>query len=208
MPKVKIYDMLAKEAGEMELNDSVFAVEYNEPLIHEAVVAHLANRRQGTKSTLTRTEVRGHAKKPWRQKHTGRARHGDTKAPQFIGGGVVFAPKPRDFSKKMNKQAKAQAFASALSQKLAQGELTIVNKFELANAKTKEVNEFVKAFKFPSSVVVVTANKDESALRACRNLEKVSVNTADLIRTYDIVANKNIVMTEEAVKFIQEAYAN
>ena len=208
MPKVKLYDMKAQEAGEIELDDNVFAVEYNEPLIHEVVVAHLANKRQGTKCTLTRSEVRGHAKKPWRQKHTGRARHGDTKAPQFTGGGVVFAPKPRDFSKKINKQAKAQAFASALSQKLAQGELVVVDKFELENAKTKEVKQFVDGFKFPSSVVIVTAQKDENALRACRNLQRVSINTADLVGTYDVVANKNVVMTADAIKFIQEAYAN
>ena len=132
MAKVKVYNMSASEVGQIELSDDLFAVEYNEALIHEVLVAYNANQRQGTKSALTRSEVRGHAKKPWRQKGTGRARHGSTKGPQWTGGGVVFAPKPRDFSKKVNKQAKRTALLSALSQKLAQNEITVLDKFEVA----------------------------------------------------------------------------
>ena len=135
MPKVKVYNVKAEACGTMTLKDEVFGVEYKEALIHDVVVAYLANQRQGNKSTLTRTEVRGHHKKPWAQKHTGRARHGDTKAPQFTGGGVVFAPKPRDFSLKVNAKAKRVAFASALSQKLAQKEFTVVDEVKSKNKK-------------------------------------------------------------------------
>ena len=130
MPKVKVYNMKAEEAGTLTLKDEVFGVEYNEPLIHEVIVAILANKRQGTKSTLTRSEVRGHAKKPWRQKGTGRARQGSSKGPQWKGGGIVFAPKPRDFSKKVNKTARRVAFMSALSAKLAAKEITILDEIK------------------------------------------------------------------------------
>ena len=137
----KLYDMSANEIGEIELPENVFDIAYNEALIHEVVVAHNANQRQGTKSTLTRSEVRGHAKKPYRQKHTGRARHGSTKSPEYKGGGVVFAPKPRDFSKKVNKQVKKIAFASALSAKLAQNDIVFIDEFKLDAPKTKEVQK-------------------------------------------------------------------
>ena len=139
MANVKVLNILGEECGKVKLDDKVFGQEYNEALIHQVVVAYLANNRQGTKSTLTRSEVRGHAKKPWRQKGTGRARQGSTKAPQWRGGGVAFAPKPRDFSKKVNKEAKKVAFKSAISQKLANGEIIIVDKIELTAGKTKEV---------------------------------------------------------------------
>ena len=152
MAKVKVYNMQAKEVGQVNLPDELFAVEYNEPLIHEVVVAYNANQRQGTKSALTRSEVRGHAKKPWRQKGTGRARQGSSKGPQWTGGGVVFAPKPRDFSKKVNKQKKRYALLSAISTKLAQNEVVVVDKFAFDNPKTKEAKAFVDAFKFNGSV--------------------------------------------------------
>ena len=128
MASVKILNIKGEETGSLKLNDAVFGQEYKEALIHQVVVAHLANLRQGTKSTLTRSEVRGHAKKPWRQKGTGRARHGSTKAPQWRGGGIAFAPKPRDFSKKVNKEAKRVAFRSAISTKLAEKELIVLEK--------------------------------------------------------------------------------
>ena len=127
----KLFNMNGEEVGALNLSDNLFAVDYNEPLIHEVVVAYNANQRQGTKSTLTRSEVRGHAKKPYRQKHTGRARHGSTKSPEYKGGGVVFAPKPRDFSKKLNKQVKKIAFASAMSEKLRQNEIIFIDEFKL-----------------------------------------------------------------------------
>ena len=195
------------EVQEVELNDAVFAAEYNEALIHEVIVAQDANLRQGTKSALTRSEVRGHAKKPWKQKHTGHARQGSTKGPQFVGGGVVFAPKPRDFSKKVNKFAKRTAFVSALSQKLAQNEVVILDKFALEQVKTKEVQKFLDAFKFDKTVCVVLAEKNDDALRASANIARVDVTTANLLNVSEIVKNKQIVLTLDAVKSIEEAYA-
>lgn len=207
MPKVKVFNMAGESVGTLTLKDEVFAVEENLPLIHEVVVAYNANQRQGTKSTLTRSEVRGHAKKPYRQKHTGNARQGSTKAPHQIGGGVAFAPKPRDFSKKINKQAKRLAFLSALSTKLAQNEITVVDEFKLNEVKTKEIQNFLNAFKFDKSVVLVTEDKNENILRAGANIPTVSVTTADLLNTYEVVANKNVVLTKAAIKSIEEAYA-
>lgn len=207
MPKVKVFNMAGEAVGTLNLKDEVFAVEENLPLIHEVVVAYNANQRQGTKSTLTRSEVRGHAKKPYRQKHTGNARQGSTKAPHFVGGGVAFAPKPRDFSKKINKQAKRLAFLSALSTKLAQNEITVVDEFKLNEVKTKEIQNFLNAFKFDKSVVLVTEDKNENVLRAGANIPTVSVTTADLLNTYEVVANKNVVLTKAAIKSIEEAYA-
>ena len=207
MPKVKVFNMAGESVGTLTLKAEVFAVEENLPLIHEVVVAYNANQRQGTKSTLTRSEVRGHAKKPYRQKHTGNARQGSTKAPHQIGGGVAFAPKPRDFSKKINKQAKRLAFLSALSTKLAQNEITVVDEFKLNEVKTKEIQNFLNAFKFDKSVVLVTEDKNEDVLRAGANIPTVSVTTADLLNTYEVVANKNVVLTKAAIKSIEEAYA-
>lgn len=207
MPKVKVFNMAGESVGTLNLKDEVFAVEENLPLIHEVVVAYNANQRQGTKSTLTRSEVRGHAKKPYRQKHTGNARQGSTKAPHQIGGGVAFAPKPRDFSKKINKQAKRLAFLSALSTKLAQNEITVVDEFKLNEVKTKEIQNFLNAFKFDKSVVLVTEDKNADVLRAGANIPTVSVTTADLLNTYEVVANKNVVLTKAAIKSIEEAYA-
>lgn len=204
--KSKLYDMSANEIGEIELPELVFDAAYNEALIHEVVVAYNANQRQGTKSTLTRSEVRGHAKKPYRQKHTGRARHGSTKSPEYKGGGVVFAPKPRDFTKKLNKQVKRIAFASALSAKLAQNEVVFIDEFKLEAPKTKEVQKFLDAFKLDKSVVIVTDTPNADGVRASNNLQNVELQIADLLSTYDVVANKTVVMTKGAVKSLEEAY--
>lgn len=207
MAKVKVYDMAAKEVGQLELSDELFAVPYNEALIHEAVVAYNANQRQGTKSTLTRSEVRGHAKKPWRQKKTGHARHGSTKGPQWTGGGVVFAPKPRDFSKKMNKTAKRLALLSAISTKIAEGGLTVLDKFEIASAKTKDAQAFMNAFKFTGKTVVVNDQNSAEIKRATANIKNLDVEEIDLLNVYEVVANKNVVLTKSAIKSIEEAYA-
>lgn len=204
--KSKLYNMNAEEVGTLNLSDNLFAVDYNEPLIHEVVVAYNANQRQGTKSTLTRSEVRGHAKKPYRQKHTGRARHGSTKSPEYKGGGVVFAPKPRDFSKKLNKQVKKIAFASAMSEKFRQNEIVFIDEFKLAEPKTKEVVKFLNAFGLNKSVVIVTDEKNADALRAAGNLQNVQIQIAELLSTYDVVANNKVVMTKDAVKSLEEAY--
>jgi len=207
MAKIKVFNMKAEEVEEISIKNDLFALPYNEALIHEAVVMYNANQRQGTKSTLTRSEVRGHAKKPWRQKKTGRARHGSTKGPEYTGGGVVFAPKPRDFSKRMNKTAKRLALLTAISQKIKQKELTVVDKFDIASAKTKDAQNFVDAFKFAGSTLVVGLNINDSTLKATNNIKSLSVQDVNYICTYDIVANKNVVLTKSAIKSIEEAYA-
>ncbi|MCI7003413.1 MAG: 50S ribosomal protein L4 [Clostridia bacterium] len=205
--KAKVFNMQNNEVAEVELNDTVFGADYNEALIHEVIVAQDANLRQGTKSTLTRSEVRGHAKKPWKQKHTGHARQGSTKGPQFVGGGVVFAPKPRDFSKKVNKFAKRTALVSALSQKLAQNEVVILDKFVLDAVKTKEVQKFLDTFKFDKTVCLVLNEKNDDVLRATNNIARVDVTSANLLNVSEIVKNKQVVLTLDAVKSIEEAYA-
>ena len=205
--KAKVFNMQNNEVAEVELNDTVFGADYNEALIHEVIVAQDANLRQRTKSTLTRSEVRGHAKKPWKQKHTGHARQGSTKGPQFVGGGVVFAPKPRDFSKKVNKFAKRTALVSALSQKLAQNEVVILDKFVLDAVKTKEVQKFLDTFKFDKTVCLVLNEKNDDVLRATNNIARVDVTSANLLNVSEIVKNKQVVLTLDAVKSIEEAYA-
>lgn len=205
MAKVKVYNMKAEEVGTKTLKDDVFGVEYNEGLIHEVVVAYNANQRQGTKSTLTRSEVRGHAKKPWRQKGTGHARQGSTKGPQWTGGGVVFAPKPRDFSKKVNKQAKRIALLSALSAKLADKNITVLDKFEIDSAKTKDAQKFLDAFKFKGNVLVVNADNTNKELRSVANIPNLETVDVSLLNVYEVVANKNLVLTESAIKYLEEA---
>lgn len=207
MPTIKVYKMDGTEAGTMKLNDKVFGVEYNEPLIHQAVVTRLANERQGTKSTLTRTEVRGGGRKPWRQKGTGNARQGSIRAPQWIKGGVVFAPKPRDFSKDMNKKAKVAALLSALSKKVADGEFVVVDKLEVKEGKTKEMVAFQKALGLEKSAIIYMDNDDVNVIRAVQNIQKLSTLPVAQISTYEIVANAKVVMTKAAVKKIEEVYA-
>ena len=206
MPNVKLYDMKAKEVGTLELPDALFNTEYNESVIHQAVVQRLANERQGTKSTLTRSEVRGGGRKPWRQKGTGRARQGSIRSPQWVKGGVVFAPKSRDFSKKMNAKAKAVALFSALSQKIRDDEVIFVDEIKVAAPKTKEMAAFLKAFKLEKSVLLVMDNNDEAVLRASANIEAISTIAATQINTYDVVKNAKIVVSKQAVQQIEEVY--
>lgn len=206
MPNIKVYKMDGTEAGTMKLSDKVFGVEYNEPLIHQAVVTRLANERQGTKSTLTRTEVRVGGRKPWRQKGTGNARQGSIRAPQWVKGGVVFAPKSRDFSKDMNKKAKIGALLSALSKKVADGEFVVVDKLEVKDGKTKEMVAFRDALKLDKSAVIVMDNNDEKVILAARNIQKLSTLPVAQISTYEVVANAKVVMTKAAVKKIEEVY--
>ena len=205
--QVKVYNTKAVEVGNMELNDEVFGCEYNEALIHQAIVAYEANQRQGTKCTLTRSEVRGGGIKPWRQKGTGRARQGSIRAVQWTKGGVAFAPKPRDFSKKMNKKAKTAAFLSALSYKVANNELVVVDDIKLAEPKTKLVAEILDNFKYDKRTLIVVANRDEALLRASGNIQKLTVAVADLVNVYEVVANVNVIATKEAIKMIEEANA-
>lgn len=202
--QVKVYNTKAEEVGKITLADSVFKAPYNEALIHQVVVAYLANQRQGNKSTLTRTEVRGGGKKPWRQKGTGRARQGSIRSPQWIKGGVVFAPKPRDFSKKVNKQMKAGAFISALSSVAADKNLIVLENLEL-DGKTKSLVNVLEAFKLNKRVTIVTAAPDQNVVRASGNLALVNVTTASDVNTYDLAVAEKVIMTKDAVKLIEEA---
>ncbi len=206
MASVKLFNMQAKEVGTLDISDALFNVEYNEAVIHQAVVARLANERQGTKSTLTRSEVRGGGAKPWRQKGTGRARQGSIRSPQWVKGGVVFAPKSRDFSKKMNAKAKAVALFSALSQKIRDDEVIFVDQIAVSAPKTKEMAAFLKAFNLEKSVLLVMDNSDEAVLRASANIEKISTIPASQINTYDVVKNAKIVISKQAVQQIEEVY--
>ena len=205
--QVKVYNTKASEVGQLNLDDSVFKCEYNEPLIHQAIVAYQANQRQGTKSTLTRTEVRGGGIKPWRQKGTGRARQGSIRAPQWIKGGVVFAPKPRDFSKKLNKKMKAQAFRSAISYKVANNELFVLDELTLEAPKTKLMAEILKNFKLDKRTLVIVTGEATGIVRAGANIEKLTVTDADLANVFQLVSNVAIVATKDAIKKIEEAYS-
>ena len=207
MANVKVYNMKGEAVGDLELSDKVFGVEYNEPLIHQAVVTYLSNQRQGTKSTLTRTEVRGGGAKPWRQKGTGRARQGSIRAPQWTKGGVVFAPKSRDFSKKMNVSAKRGALVSALSKKVADGELFVVDELKVSAPKTKDMEAFRKAMKLDKRTVVVMDENDQDVILAARNLPTLSTISVSEISTYEIVANAVVVLTKGSVKKLEEVYA-
>ena len=206
MPNIKVYDMRGKTVGEMELSEKIFGAEFNEPLVHQAVVTRLANERQGTKGSLTRTEVRGGGIKPWRQKGTGRARQGSIRAPQWIKGGVVFAPKSRDFSKKMNITAKRNALFSAISKKFADGEMLVIDKLVLEQAKTKEMVQFLQALNLDKRTLLVMDNQDQNVILASRNIQKLQTLPVEQISTYEVVANQKIVLTKGAVEKMQEVY--
>lgn len=206
MAKLNVYNMKNEVVDSINLNDMVFDVEYNEPLIHQVVVALHNNARQGTKSTLTRSEVNLTKKKLWRQKGTGNARHDEKSAPQFVGGGVVFAPKPRDFSQKVNKKMRDIAFSSAVSQKIRQNEVIILDDINFADAKTKAAAEFVKTFGLNKRTVIVTNGKNENVVKATNNLNKVSVVDASLLNVAEVVENTYVVFTKDAIKKLEEAY--
>ena len=206
MPSVKLYNMKREEVGNLNLSDVLFGAEYNEAVIHQAVVTRLCNERQGTKSTLTRSEVRGGGAKPWRQKGTGRARQGSIRSPQWVKGGVVFAPKSRDFSKKMNVKAKEVALFSALSQKIRDDEVIFIDEIKVTAPKTKEMASFLKAFELEKSVLLVMDNADENVLRASANLAKVTTIPVEQINTYDVVKNAKIVISKKSIEQIEEVY--
>lgn len=205
--EINVVNATGKVCGKMNVNDSLFAAEYNEALIHQVVVAQLANKRQGTKCTLTRTEVRGGGIKPYRQKGTGRARQGSIRAPQFVKGGVVFAPKPRDFSKKINKKMKDAALASALSKKLVDNEFTVVNEIALKENKTKEIATLLKNLKLDKTTYLVYDDSDSLIARVAKNITTVVACHVDLVNVYDLVANKNCLFTQKAVEKLEEVYA-
>ena len=201
--QTKVLNLEGKEVGKVTLNEKVFGAEYNEDLIHQAVVTYLTNQRQGTKSTLTRSEVAGGGRKPWRQKGTGRARQGSIRAPQWVHGGVVFAPKPRDFEKKMNAQMRRGAFISALSAMMKEKAIIVVDDMNI-EAKTKIAVKVLEALGANRRVTVVTDGVNENAVRAFANLEGKAVTTADILNTYDLVVSDYVVMTKDAIKKIEE----
>ena len=201
--QTKVLNLQGQEVEKITLADEVFKAPYNEALIHQAVVTYLANQRQGTKSTLTRAEVAGGGRKPWRQKGTGRARQGSIRSPQWIHGGVVFAPKPRDFEKKMNAQMKKGAFISALSTMMTEKAITVVDNMQI-EAKTKAAVKVLNDLKLDRRITVVTDGVNENALRAFANLPEVEVTTADILNTYDLVVSDHIIITKDAIKKIEE----
>ena len=206
MATVAVYNIEGKEVDKLELNDNVFGVEINEHLVHLAVVSQLANRRQGTQSAKTRSEVSGGGRKPWRQKGTGHARQGSTRSPQWTGGGVVFAPKPRDYSMKMNKREKQIAMKSALTSKVQDSKLIVVDEFNLDEIKTSKFAQILDNLKAPKALVV-TKDKDEKVILSARNIPTVKTAMTNSLTVYDILKYDALVLTKDAVAAIEEVYA-
>ena len=206
MANVSVYNIEGKEVGSIELNDAVFGVEVNEHLVHMAVVNQLANNRQGTQSAKTRSEVSGGGRKPWRQKGTGHARQGSTRSPQWTGGGVVFAPKPRDYSFKMNKKEKRIALLSALSSKVADNKIVVLDAFNLDEVKTKKFAEVMSNLKVDKALVVIEGGNKNVVLSG-RNIPTVKVSATNEINTYDVLKYETLVVTKAAVEKLEEVYA-
>ena len=206
MANVSVYNIEGKEVGSIELNDAVFGVEVNEHLVHMAVVNQLANNRQGTQSAKTRSEVSGGGRKPWRQKGTGHARQGSTRSPQWTGGGVVFAPKPRDYSFKMNKKEKRIALLSALSSKVADNKIVVLDAFNLDEVKTKKFAEVMSNLKVDKALVVIEG-ENKNVVLSGRNIPTVKVSAANEINTYDVLKYEILVVTKAAVEKLEEVYA-
>ena len=207
MPNVNVYNQDGSVAGEIMLNDAVFGIEVNASAIHQVVVAHNAAARQGTQSALFRSEVSGGGIKPWRQKGTGRARQGSTRAPQWRHGGIVFAPKPRDYDKKVNKKIKALAMKSALSMKVADAEMIVVKELSLEAGKTKEITKVLENLKAAKKVLIVTEKKNELVCRAANNIPTVQTGIVGAIGVYDIVNCDSLIVTEAAARKVEEVYA-
>lgn len=207
MPNVKVYDMEGKEVGEMSLSDAVFGIEPNENAIHAIVKNYLANKRQGTQSALTRAEVSGGGRKPWRQKGTGRARQGSIRSPQWIHGGVAFAPKPRDYSYRVNKKLRRLAMLSALSAKAASGDIVIVENLNLDEIKTKSFASFLKAVDATKKALVVTPEVRDNVVKSARNIPGVKTTPSHIISVYDILNADKFIIDRNAIAKIEEVYA-
>ena len=207
MLKTNVYDMSGKLVGEIELSEAVFGITPNGAAVHDAVKNHLANKRQGTQSALTRAEVSGGGRKPWRQKGTGRARQGSTRAPQWTHGGIVFAPKPRSYSYVLNKKVKRLAMKSALSAKAAAGEIIVIDSIKMDSIKTKDFRAFLTAVKADGKSLVVTPAKDEIIVKSARNIPGVETSMANLINVYDILKAKYLVLDQNALAVIEEVFA-
>ena len=206
MANVSVFNMEGKEVGTIELNDAVFGVEVNEHLVHMAVVQQLANNRQGTQKAKTRSEVSGGGRKPWRQKGTGHARQGSTRSPQWTGGGMVFAPVPRDYSFKLNKKEKRAALKSALSDKVANSNLIVLDELKFDEIKTKNFANVMNNLKVEKGLVVIAEN-DTNVVMSARNVEAVNTSLVNEINVYDIMKAKTVVLTKDAVAKIEEVYA-
>ena len=206
MANVVVYNMEGKEVGTIELNDAVFGVEVNEHLVHMAVVQQLANNRQGTQKAKTRSEVSGGGRKPWRQKGTGHARQGSTRAPQWTGGGVVFAPVPRDYSFKLNKKEKRAALKSALTSKVQDAKLIVVDELKFDEIKTKNFANVMSNLKVNKGLVVIAEN-DTNVVLSARNMADVNTTLVNNINVYDVMTAKTVVLTKDAVAKIEEVYA-
>ena len=207
MPKVDVYDMQGKKVSDVELNANVFGIEPNEAVVHSVLVNYLANQRQGTQSTKTRAEVSGGGRKPWRQKGTGRARQGSIRAPQWIKGGIALGPKPRSYTYKVNKKERQLAIRSLLSSKVLENELTVVEKLEMKEAKTKEMVKTLSNLKVEGKTLIIVADKNENVYLSSRNIEGVKAITLNMINVYDLLNYNKLVLPLETVKKLEEVYA-
>ncbi|MEG2137527.1 MAG: 50S ribosomal protein L4 [Oscillospiraceae bacterium] len=206
MPKANVYNMAGKKTGSIDLSDAIFGIEPNEVVVHSVVKNHLANLRQGTQSALTRAEVSGGGRKPWKQKGTGRARQGSTRSPQWVHGGVAFAPKPRDYSYDLNKKVKRLALKSALSAKAASGDILVVDGLMMDAAKTKTMATFLETVK-AGKAVLITPEVNENVMKSARNLPGIFTTTATILSVYDIVNAKSLVVDKAALAVIEEVFA-
>ena len=207
MLKTNVYDMSGKLVGEIELSEAVFGITPNTAVVHDAVKNHLANKRQGTQCALTRAEVSGGGRKPWRQKGTGRARQGSTRAPQWTHGGIVFAPKPRDYSYSLNKKAKRLALKSVLSAKVADANLVVIDSIKMAEPKTAQFAAFLKAVGCDAKTLVVTAEPDTNVVKSGRNIPGCEVTFANVLNVYDVVNANKLVVDKAALQKIEEVFA-
>ena len=207
MANAKLFNMAGQQVGEIELSEAVFGIEPNQAVVHEVVKNHLANCRQGTQSALTRAEVSGGGKKPWRQKGTGHARQGSTRAPQWTHGGVVFAPKPRSYSYVLNKKVKRLALKSVLSAKAAEGSIVVVDDIKMDTIKTKDFRAFLSAVGCDGKAVVVTPALNENVIKSARNIPGVMTTMANLINVYDLLNAKYLVLDKAALAVIEEVFA-
>ena len=207
MPKVDVYDIKGKKVSDIELADAVFGIEPNENIVHAVLVNYLANQRQGTQSTKTRAEVRGGGKKPWRQKGTGRARQGSIRAPQWIKGGIALGPKPRSYKYTVNKKEKRLAIKSVLSSKVLEKELTVVDKLELKEIKTKSMVSALAALKVEGKTLIIVPETNKNVLMSARNIEGVKTITANNINVFDLLKYTNLILPVDTVKKLEEVYA-
>ncbi len=207
MPKIDVYDINGKKVKELELNESVFGIEPNETVVHSVLINFLANQRQGTQSTKTRAEVSGGGRKPWRQKGTGRARQGSTRAPQWIKGGIALGPKPRSYKYTVNKKERALAVRSVLSSKVLENELVVVDSIPMKEIKTKEIVKTLSNLKVEGKTLIMLPEKNENVQKSARNIENVKTTLVETINVYDLLKCNKLVVTEDTIKKLEEVYA-